>query len=308
MKSWRWTWPALPYTRLELPGWGRLLRGLGFFDQARWADAPARAIRGKAHGYAMTLDLRDWSQRMTYFLGRYHDLALQEFIRAAVAPGDTFVDVGANIGMVTLSAARAVGPQGRVIAVEPNPQALRRLRLHVADNRLDQVEIHGVGLSDRPGEGTLIAPLHDSGKAGFAQDVDLSPRDACRHRVELVPGDALLPADPAGPACIKIDVEGYECRVLRGMAATLTRLRPAVVTETIAGHLERAGSSLDELFALMRGHGYEPFALEVPRRVFRRRLVLRPVRDVAALKADEVAWLEPGGIHRRRLARWISPR
>ena len=85
-------------------------------------------MRGKLHGYKMELDLRDWSEQMTYFLGRHSDLPLQLAMMALLKPGDRFVDVGTNIGMITLLAARLVGPEGRVDAIEPNPACCARVR------------------------------------------------------------------------------------------------------------------------------------------------------------------------------------
>src|SRR4051812_49721366 len=85
---------ALPYSRRELPGWGKLLRALGVFEQKRWNDAPTRVLRGKLHGFEVTLHLSDWSDRQFYFTRRYYDLETSLLVMAAVRAGDTFVDVG----------------------------------------------------------------------------------------------------------------------------------------------------------------------------------------------------------------------
>jgi hypothetical protein len=63
---------ALPYARLELPGWGKVLRAAGVYRHDCWNGAPTRVIRGKFHGYRMTPSLESWSERQTYFLGRYY--------------------------------------------------------------------------------------------------------------------------------------------------------------------------------------------------------------------------------------------
>lgn len=65
---------ALPYARLELPGWGQLLKKVGVYRNELWEHTLTRTIRGKWHGYLMTLDLSNWSERQTYFLGRFYDL------------------------------------------------------------------------------------------------------------------------------------------------------------------------------------------------------------------------------------------
>ena len=87
----KWAMLALPYSRFELPGWGKLLRQLGVFDDAQWRNAPQRTLRGKFHGYELNLDLTDWSDRQFYFTGRYYDLEGHLLVMTAVHPGDTFI-------------------------------------------------------------------------------------------------------------------------------------------------------------------------------------------------------------------------
>src|SRR5436309_15237793 len=84
---------ALPYVRRELPGWGTVARYAGIFDEHRWRGADPRTIRGKLHGYQLHLDLADWSDRQTFFLGRFYELETQLTLRALLRGGDTLVDV-----------------------------------------------------------------------------------------------------------------------------------------------------------------------------------------------------------------------
>ena len=136
----------LPITRLELPGWGRLCSAVGLFryDDDHWRTAPVKIIRGKLHGYRMRLRLSDWSDRMTFFLGRYYDLPTQLLMSICLRPGDRFIDIGANIGMISLLAARLVGPSGRVDSVEPNPKCIEIFREHIALNPIGNIHIHPV--------------------------------------------------------------------------------------------------------------------------------------------------------------------
>ena len=60
-------------------------------DDLRWAQAPIVTLRGKNHGYQMRLDLSDWSQRLTYFLGRYYELGVQRVLDVTLKPGARFV-------------------------------------------------------------------------------------------------------------------------------------------------------------------------------------------------------------------------
>ena len=298
---------AVPYARMELPGWGRVLRLAGVHEDARWAGAPGREIRGKWHGYWMKLELSDWSERLTYFLGRFYDLGTQLFVRAGVREGDTFVDVGGNIGMITLLAARLVGTSGRVETFEPNPDVFRRLSECVQHNRLEGiVRLHNKALADEPGELMLSVLTEHSGMGTLTEVTGHERTMVSRtYSVRVERGDSVLGHDLKGPLTIKIDVEGFECRVLRGIEGTLRRLRPAVVNEVAPGHLERAGASVKQLFELLESHGYRGYALATPYRGVRHVLSLRPATP-DNLRGNNVAWIHPDSVHQERLSRWIE--
>ena len=293
----------LPYLRGELPGWGYMLRGVGLLDDGYWRGAPTKQLRGKLHGYRMTLDLSNWSERQTYFLGRFYDLPTQLLVRAALRPGDTFIDVGGNVGMVTLLAARCVGETGRVHTFEPNPVAFARLSEHVRINSLGNVHLHNMGLGDEPGEFTLTVVGNHTGVGTLAPVVRANGKAwVTTHMALVARGDDALSDLPAVPLVMKIDVEGFECRVLKGFRNLLSGRRALVVTETVDVHLQRAGTSKAELFTVMQGYGYRPFALSTGRSgLNRRRLNLTPIVSAADSQAKNVAWLIPGGEHEHRL-------
>src|SRR5687767_6317202 len=83
-----------PYTIRELPGWGRLYNCFASWKQdALWTGAPTVEMRGREHGYVVRLDLSKWSDRLTYFLGRWSDNAIQSVVAEMVDPTGTIVDV-----------------------------------------------------------------------------------------------------------------------------------------------------------------------------------------------------------------------
>ena len=237
---------ALPFTRLETPGWGYMAKALGVFDlgtksDQAWVGAPRKMTRGKWHGYLMTLDLTDWAQRCTWFLARYYELDTQLVMRGLVKPGDTVIDIGANIGMITLLASRLVGPTGRVLSFEPNPNPRARLERHVEINDITNVEIYDVALSEAAGESDLtVLGTHDG--IGTLADVSGSTEQAAVHRIRTVRGDDILPSELSGQVLMKLDIEGHEPYALRGLARTIDRYRPYILTEVETAHLRRAGS------------------------------------------------------------------
>src|SRR5438876_11187265 len=95
----------------------------------------------------MRVSLESWAERQTWFLGRYYELDTQAFIMACIRPGDTFVDVGGNIGMITLLGSRLVGERGRVHTFEPNPREADRIRRTLEEYGIGRVTLDRVGLA-----------------------------------------------------------------------------------------------------------------------------------------------------------------
>lgn len=133
---------------------------------------------------------------------------------AEVREGDVVWDIGANVGIYTLKFSEAVGPTGRVVAFEPSPDPIEMLRASTADR--GNVEIMTVALSDQPGEAQFF-----SSTTGYSPSDGLRPRHDS-DRMTVVPvrrGDDYRAG--GAPTVIKIDVEGFEREVLKGMPETL---------------------------------------------------------------------------------------
>lgn len=245
---------ARPYIRRELPGWGRIYRCFIGSHQRDWLwrGEKERWIRGKLHGYQMSVRIAGWSNRATFFLERFYDFPTQLLLQRALNPGDTFVDVGANEGMMTLLASNIVGEQGTVIAFEPNPVPRRILRRNLARNRLINVELHGSGLGDQRSNLQLFVPHVNSGEGSFTPPSSDAAGEFITCPVSI--GDDVI--GDRRPRVIKIDVEGFEAHVLRGLARTLARDRPILVMEIIARHLARDEQTPQKLCEWLIAFGY----------------------------------------------------
>jgi FkbM family methyltransferase len=193
------------------------------------ADVTGTTIVRVSEEVRLRLDLADWTQRL-YSLGET-DAERRRIIKRFLPRGGTFVDVGANIGLYSCWAASQVGPRGRVISFEPMPQNVESLRSNIALNRLTNVEVFEVALSDTPGELDLfVPPSHPGGQSGATRSFDPGGWRA----TDTVPAARL--DDLFDGACldvIKIDVEGSEELVLAGAMSTLTRYRPVLLCEVI---------------------------------------------------------------------------
>ena len=172
-----------------------------------------------------------------------------ELVTAAVPPGGAVLEAGAHLGYVTLHAARAAGPSGRVVAFEPNPGVLPLLRVNVAANGFARtVEIVALALADAPGrlplnvtEGGDTSSLFDQ---GFAAD---------RIEVGVAAADEQLRG--ARFDVVKLDIEGAELAALRGMRSILDRSAPGPVlfVECNPHMLAGAETTVDELVGWLEG-------------------------------------------------------
>ncbi len=141
-----------------------------------------------------------------------------------VTPGSLVVDVGANIGALTLFLAQAVGPRGAVVAIEPQRMVYQLLCANLALNEVGNVRAIHAGAGRAPGQ--AFVPLSDYAKPGNFGGVELG--DKSGEPVEIVSIDGLQL-----PSCqfIKIDVEGQEQAVIAGAAETIARFRPVLYVE-----------------------------------------------------------------------------
>ena len=174
-----------------------------------------------------------------------------DFLRAHTATGGIFIDVGANAGTYALPMARHVGPGGRVIAVEPHPVMVGRLTFNKAASGSDNVTIVAAAAGDADGE-LMIATDNENVGASRVWSGDGSRSDVVR-----VPARRLLSILQDHKVdkidSLKIDVEGYEDRVMTGFFRDAPEaLWPRAVA---IEHLSR-GDWADDCLADMVSRGY----------------------------------------------------
>ncbi|GAA0568265.1 hypothetical protein GCM10009416_02910 [Craurococcus roseus] len=181
-------------------------------------------------------------------------------LAALLRPGSAFLDVGANVGTMTLFAARAVGPAGRVFAVEPTPRIAALLRRSMAVNDVaDRVAISECAAGD--GEGEALLHLEEV----MSHNTLLPPDEAEGRgtvRVRVSPADALVPAGTAVDVA-KVDAEGAELQVWRGMGRILAESPGlAAVLEFGRPHLARAGVSPEAWLREVEAPGFVPYMID----------------------------------------------
>jgi FkbM family methyltransferase len=172
-----------------------------------------------------------------------------------------FLDVGANMGIYTMFAAKLVGAGGRVLAIEPSEREFQRLSFHVVLNDLGNVTCLRLAAADKVGTAELkVAGEEKSGQNTLGRFVTESVEVLRVETVRTQPLDRIVAQYKLGRVdVIKIDVEGAELRVLRGLADTLERWRPKLLIELAPDALTAQETSPQELIEWLRDSRYELF-------------------------------------------------
>jgi len=200
----------------------------------------------------------DWH---VLFFGSYEP-EVRRIFRTVLPLGGVALDVGANVGWHTLLMASLVGASGRVLAIEPNPALRHRLHDHLCLNRLKQVEVISDVAADTEEMMDFYAPSLNDRNSGNGHVVEDARRNATTIRVEARRLDTII----AAARCerldlIKVDVEGFEWRVLRGGENTIAKFRPHIVFEYNAEYAARGGGTPELMGNFFQTHRYRLFTI-----------------------------------------------
>lgn len=207
-------------------------------------------------------DQHDHIQQQIRRHAGFYEQAMLDEVTPRLPENALVVDVGANIGNHTVYFSKVLGLN--VIAVEPNPPALRLLQQNIQLNEIhDQVELHAVAIGAEDGEATMQDnDPNNLGRASVNTRKTATPQDV---KVKVRRLDDIV-AD-RNPALIKIDVEGMEPAVLRGATAVLQRARPDLLIEAATS------AQLSDVEEVIRPFGYVRVAVycDTPTYLFRHR-------------------------------------
>jgi FkbM family methyltransferase len=187
--------------------------------------------------YPSSISTLIWCNRDCY---KQDAQVLAKYLR----PGDTFVDVGANIGIHSLLAAKLVCPEGKVYAVEPHPRTFRFLQGNICLNRFTNVHAIQAVVGQQEGTAHLTSTRSD----------DMNHVSKSGLQVEQHPLDSIIPDVPI--RLLKIDVEGFELFVLKGSQRVL-RNTEAVYFEASEQFFQRFGYSTSDVLQFLSEHGFD---------------------------------------------------
>lgn len=206
----------------------------------------------------MRLDPSDYLDQIVLATGNWEPETWQGVAEHTPA-GGVFVDVGAHIGYYSLKSAAMVGPSGHVLAIEPNPDTIRRLRANLRESKADWVVVYPVACSDSEGVVEFFSALRENSSASSmsavnaaqGKSVSASYKVRTRRLDDIVRESGVSRVD-----VIKIDVEGAELLVLKGAGETLDRYHPVVAVELMEDQLKNMGASTAQVIAFFHSHGY----------------------------------------------------
>ncbi len=256
--------------------------------------APHQPVQTRLkNGKKLIVNPQDYIGRMVYYF-QDHQPKVTFFCRKLLDRGDTFIDIGANIGVVSLNCIHAVGALGTIHAFEPQPNLVEHLHSTVDANQLQNVVIHPFALSDADGVATLHIDPENIGYAAISGNfsglpVPIETKDSASVLAEIL-------RNPA-PYLIKMDVEGHELVILDRAKRILTERTPkAIIFEFVEDDSKQAGSA--NVFSVLK-------EMDMPIYLMRSRSMLQPAlqrlpddftpppsADYVAVPSNRVDWLK----------------
>ena len=241
--------------RLKGTGLPRVSAWLARYFRQRWTggEVSITDFRGQ---FRIDVDPRDEMGSQILWFDSYSEVELN-LLPSLLQPGDTFIDIGANIGEFALTAAGLVGPHGKVIAIEPMPQMLEKLTRHVGANGLGNVSLVGEAVGSSEGSVALFAPSPQSTEmhTGLTTRYQTDDRSTKVAQVAMTTIDTLADRLALTKVTgIKIDIEGGELDAFQGAMQSLRDFRPWILCEIGKNTCDAAGyppsALLDLLFSL----------------------------------------------------------
>jgi FkbM family methyltransferase len=202
----------------------------------------------------------DLIHRYLYLFGVWEP-HVTEWLRNRLRPGDVFVDVGSHTGYYSLLASRLVGPEGRVVAIEASPRTFEVLRRNLDGNGVSNARAVNLAATDV----AAMVPVHEASDRNTGKTTIVSDGRSTPHAmVQGLPLAEILEEHELSMArVIKIDVEGAEAMVVRGLLPVVEQLRPdaELAVEVHSKRLGSQGVTVDAIVEPLREAGFAPFVI-----------------------------------------------
>jgi len=201
--------------------------------------------------FTMLLDPAETLGRELLFCPQICDRLELGYLKTHLRPGDSFVDCGANVGFYSLAASKVVGDAGRVLAIEASPINAARLIENVKLNRMVNVQVANLGLSDK--SETLRLGLNTTGNSGGHSFVNNSAEGISVPCKPLA--DVLIEQGFQSVSGMKMDIEGFEAKVLKEFFRGNPNLLPGFLIIEVNPNFGK--SAQQELLSLLTNNHYQ---------------------------------------------------
>ena len=185
-------------------------------------------IKCRIHHFNFHLNALDAGISRELYIYGVHEPLTTHILMDIVKPGMTVVDVGANLGYYTLLEARLVGPQGKVIAIEPYPRSVRFLRRNIVENEFSYI-VSVVEAAVGDCEAYVDFAVSEKANWNRILDMSTSETDISTIKVKMIRLDDVVGNCPID--FIRMDIEGAEVKAIRGAFETITSSVPILCIE-----------------------------------------------------------------------------
>ena len=242
-----------------LPGKERLSNLLkpspGLKDELKdgivWLNKEDIAIYTTADNYI------EWSILST---GTYED-EIGKLIKISLTEGDTAIDIGGNIGLQSLRMSACVGPIGKVFAFEPLNYLQEKFKKNMALNKAHNVTLFPFALSDQQNELELGINKNQWNQGTFSLNSNAGNE---KQRIVVKVADDMPEIQSANNiSLIKIDVEGFEYHVLRGLKQTLQKHKPRIIFEYDSNYWTQTGQSITDCYEFLLSLNYSLYQVSM---------------------------------------------
>ena len=210
-------------------------------------------------GIIYELIISDWVQGNLYFVGKY-EAAEIKFVKDNVTNGNVFIDIGANIGLYSLTASQSVKKSGKVIAFEPFLNNYKLFKNNIAFNGFTNIIVENQAISDSNKQITLFYNTKDDNLGMASSYLSEYTHSEMINAISL--DQYVADHKIAAVDFVKIDIEGGEYIALIGMKNILSNCNPILLIEMDEGILSSTPYRKEDIIGYLNGFGYEMFYID----------------------------------------------
>ena len=264
------------YIKLPVRPFGSILGKIYF--RYIYSGNDRSIVTKKIDGINFELDLHEVIDHAMYFDGS-REPDTSHALKILCKPGHVVFDIGANVGSHSLHMAKYVGKEGKVYAFEPVPWAINRLKRNLELNSFDNLILEPIALSDVNDEVEMQfrASFKIGSKSGVGEEGKINEswwNECDQVKVNMVTLDQYVNSNKINRIdLIKLDVDGFEGKVIRGALKTLKHFRPIIIMEVAPAWTEMRGDNMREILREIELIGYK----------FYQEIDFEPIRNLSEL-------------------------